>query len=79
MRPKWIGTGWKMNFLLAEAEAYIAKLRDYFRSTPENTVTVFLVPPFTVLRKVCELAEGLPVLVGAQNMHWQYSGVAKSL
>jgi L-erythrulose 1-phosphate isomerase len=74
MRPKWIGTGWKMNFLLAEAEAYIAKLRDYFRSTPENTVTVFLVPPFTVLRKVCELAEGLPVLVGAQNMHWQYSG-----
>jgi triosephosphate isomerase len=74
MRPKWIGTGWKMNFLLAEAGAYLSVLREYFKKNPENSTTVFLVPPFTVLRNVCELAEGHPILVGAQNMHWQDRG-----
>ena len=74
MRPKWIGTGWKMNFLLAEAGAYLSVLREYFKSNSENSVTIFLVPPFTVLRNVCELAEELPILVGAQNMHWQDKG-----
>lgn len=74
MKRKWIGTGWKMNFLLAEAEAYLSVLREYFKSNSDKSVTIFLVPPFTVLRNVCELAEELPILVGAQNMHWQDRG-----
>ena len=73
MRGLWIGTGWKMNKVLAEAEAYVRDLRDHLEK--KNTgVRVFIVPPFTVLSRVCELVKGSPVMVGAQNMHWEEKG-----
>jgi triosephosphate isomerase len=74
MRQTWIGTGWKMNFIRAEAESYLAALGEGLLATPPGPVQVFVVAPFTVLHRVCELARGLPMKVGAQNMHWELSG-----
>ncbi len=71
--PFWVGTGWKMNKTLAEAEAYADALRQAFAAAPP-TVNVFVVPPFTVLRQVKQRLAGAPVLVGAQNMHWDDTG-----
>lgn len=69
----WIGTGWKMNKTLGEAREYARDLRAYVAAT-DLAATVFIVPPFTVLSNVCEELEGSPVLVGAQNAHWEDTG-----
>ncbi len=63
-----------MNFLHAEAEIYLKELGSYLDRNPENLINLFLVPPFTVLRSVCELVRGLPIQIGAQNMHWEEKG-----
>jgi triosephosphate isomerase len=70
---KWLGTGWKMNKTLAEARAYA----DALRAAPDLDrldVNLFVLPPFTALAAVCERLAGLPVRVGAQNIHWAESG-----
>jgi triosephosphate isomerase len=72
-RQTWIGTGWKMNKTMPEAEEYAASLRDFVGRTPLVT-QLFIVPPFTVLHQVCRMLEGSPVHVGAQNMHWKDAG-----
>jgi triosephosphate isomerase len=76
MRRTFVGTGWKMNFLRAEAEAYLDALAAALWTDPGPLPTVFVVPPFTLLGPVCERvrALGLPVRVGAQNMHWEPAG-----
>lgn len=74
MRTTWIGTNWKMNFLRADAEAYLKAVGEGLRAAPPGPVQPFVIPPFTVLHRVCELARGLPLRVGAQNMHWEASG-----
>ncbi len=74
MRRAWIGTGWKMNFVLAEAEAYLREVGAHLRRSAPGGLNVFVVPPFTLLRSVRELTRDLPLLVGAQNMHWEESG-----
>jgi L-erythrulose 1-phosphate isomerase len=74
MRRTFVGTGWKMNFLLAEAEAYVAALAPSLRAPLPQGLQVFVIPPFTVLRQVCQLARGLPLRVGAQNMHFEERG-----
>lgn len=72
-RRVWIGTGWKMNKTLAEAERYALRLRQYVEER-ERGIKIFIVPPFTVLSRVCGLLAGSPVRVGAQNMHWEERG-----
>lgn len=62
-----------MNKVLAEAEAYALTLRE-FVELESPKAEVFIVPPFTVLRKVCDLLKTAPVKVGAQNMHWEERG-----
>ena len=74
MREPWIGTGWKMNKTRKEAEDYLHVLAQYLNKQPSKLPTVFVVPPFTVLHRVCCLAKASPVQVGAQNMHWRESG-----
>ena len=69
----WVGTGWKMNKTLAEAGAYADALRQSLDAAPPP-VNVFLVPPFTVVRQVRQRLGTAPVLVGAQNMHWEDAG-----
>lgn len=74
MRRIWIGTGWKMNKVLEEAEPYLQETLQYLKKCDSITVNIFLVPPFTLLRWACRLTECTPLLVGAQNMHWEERG-----
>jgi triosephosphate isomerase len=74
MRTVWVGTGWKMNKVLGEAEPYLREVLEYLKETGALDINIFMVPPFTLLQWVCKVTEGTPMLVGAQNMHWEQSG-----
>ena len=64
-----------MNKLLCEAESYLQVLLEFLGNVePDSLPALFIVPPFTVLREVSMRLEGFPVLVGAQNMHWEHAG-----
>jgi triosephosphate isomerase len=72
-KHRWIGTSWKMNKLRAEAIAFA----DGLRASPlsrNRAVTAFVIPPFPYVADVAQRLEGTPVLVGAQNMHWDDRG-----
>ena len=75
MKKLWIGTGWKMNHLISEAEDYAIKLKSYV-SHEQVDFNLFLCVPFTVLNMVCEHLVGANISVGAQNMHWLDRGPA---
>jgi triosephosphate isomerase len=69
----WVGTSWKMNKTLAEAEAFARALAeaDYGR---DPRIRRFVIPPFTAVREVKRLLASTSVCVGAQNMHWEDAG-----
>lgn len=69
--PVWIGTSWKMNKTLAEADAFAGRLGEV--PAPDG-VHRFVIPPFTALREVARILDGTDVTVGAQNMHWDNAG-----
>lgn len=69
----WIGTGWKMNKLGAEATGYAASLASAPADTFEEA-KVFVLPPFPYIRDVARILAGTPVSVGGQNMHWNDAG-----
>jgi triosephosphate isomerase len=62
-----------MNKTRAEAAEYARSLIDELAPSPV-AATVFVLPPFTALDRVGELARGTPLKVGAQNMHWADAG-----
>ncbi len=63
----WIGTNWKMQKTLAQAQQFAEVLAA--AETPAE-IQCFVIPPFTVARQVKEILKNHDVLVGAQNMHW---------
>jgi triosephosphate isomerase len=68
----WVGTGWKMNKTLAEAREYARVLAT---ATIPDSVQSFILPPHTALAAVREtLPDSSPVLIGAQNAHWEPDG-----
>ncbi|MCC7480089.1 MAG: triose-phosphate isomerase [Hyphomicrobiales bacterium] len=69
----WIGTGWKMNKLRADALGFATTLRD---SAIANTplAQTFVLPPFPYIAEVADILKGTRVKVGAQNMHWEEQG-----
>ncbi len=69
----WIGTSWKMNKTLAEAESFATALSaaDGMR---DPRVQRFVIPPFTAVREVKQILADSSVKVGAQNMHWADQG-----
>ena len=68
----WIGTSWKMTKTLAQAREYAQVLADV--SWPSG-VQPFVVPPATAIAAVAAiLPPGGPVLVGAQDAHWEDAG-----
>jgi L-erythrulose 1-phosphate isomerase len=73
-QPKyWIGTSWKMNKTLAEAESFANALSaaDELR---DPRIQRFVIPPFTAIREVKQILSDRSVKVGAQNMHWADQG-----
>ncbi|ROU03462.1 triose-phosphate isomerase [Histidinibacterium lentulum] len=69
----WIGTSWKMNKTLAEAEAFAAVLAEA-DGERDARIQRFVVPPFTAARQVKARLKDTSVKVGAQNMHWADAG-----
>jgi triosephosphate isomerase len=70
----WVGTSWKMNKTLAEARHYASALAGLGPNRWPG-VQPFVIPPATALAAVrAELGEHSPVLLGAQNAHWEDSG-----
>ena len=65
----WIGTGWKMNKLSADAADYETRLAQAEPGTFEEA-KVFVLPPFPYIRDVARILARTPVSVGGQNMHW---------
>jgi triosephosphate isomerase len=69
----WIGTGWKMNKLRAEAIQFAQMLAQ----VPGETIAdaqIFVLPPFPYIHDVARILAETPVSVGGQNMHWSDSG-----
>jgi triosephosphate isomerase len=69
----WIGTGWKMNKLRADAVDFASTLK---ASAVANTALAqtFVLPPFPYIAEVADILNGTRVKVGAQNMHWEEQG-----
>lgn len=70
----WVGTSWKMNGLIGFARDYASRLA----SQPADRwtgVQPFVIPSSTAMAAVHdELGDGSPVMLGAQNAHWEESG-----
>ncbi|MDE8602223.1 triose-phosphate isomerase [Marinomonas sp. RSW2] len=69
----WVGTSWKMNKTLAEAQAFAAALQVDDANANTN-IHRFVIPAFTCVREVKEMLRDTSVKVGAQNMHWAEQG-----
>ena len=68
----WVGTSWKMNKTLAEADTFIDQLLTF--PIPDG-LQPFVLPPHTALARVRDrLPRDSPVLLGAQNAHWAPEG-----
>lgn len=66
----WVGTSWKMNKTLAEAQVFAQGLpRD-----GDPRIQRFVIPSFTAVREVKAMLAETSVKVGAQNMHWAEDG-----
>src|SRR6187551_3582162 len=71
-RKLWLGTSWKMNKTLAEADDYIDQLLTF--PIPSG-LQPFVVPPHTALARVRDrMPADSPLLLGAQNAHWAGEG-----
>ena len=73
-RPFLFGTNFKMNQTPAESVRFYSELAASV--VPPPGVRLFVIPPFTSLAGVAELARSdeARIWVGAQNMHWASEG-----
>ncbi|KJZ18229.1 triose-phosphate isomerase [Loktanella sp. S4079] len=71
-RDFWVGTSWKMNKTLSEAQDFASALAA--TTSPSSRIQRFVIPSFTAVREVKSLLADSDVLVGAQNMHWDDQG-----
>lgn len=69
----WIGTSWKMNKTLVEAQAFAARLAS-LDADRDTRIQRFVIPPFTAVREIKQQLADTSLLVGAQNMHWKDEG-----
>lgn len=73
-RPFLFGTNFKMNQTPTESAAFYQQLAASVQTPPD--AYLFVIPPYTSLAAVTEVAGGLPhqIWVGAQNVHWAPEG-----
>lgn len=70
-RPIIVGN-WKMHKTIAEAVALVKALRSSVVDI--DGVDIGVAPPLTALSAVAEALQGSPIVVAAQNMHWEPQG-----
>lgn len=73
MTDFWIGTSWKMNKTLAEAQVFATALAQADGGR-DDRIQRFVIPSFTNVREVKQILAETSVKVGAQNMHWADEG-----
>jgi len=71
-RKPLIAGNWKMYTNIAEAEQLAAAIGDACRNLADRDVMV--APPFTALAAVAKVLAGSPVILAAQNVHWDDKG-----
>jgi triosephosphate isomerase len=71
-RVPLVVANWKMHGGLAEAKELAQAVRDGLKRP--RGVEVALCPPFTALGPVAAILAGSPILLGAQNCHWEPRG-----
>lgn len=69
----WIGTSWKMNKVLAEAQAFALDL-EKVEARADPRIQRFVIPSFPNVRDVVRILADTTVKVGVQNMHWEDAG-----
>jgi triosephosphate isomerase len=72
VRLPMIAGNWKMNSTLSEAAHLVKAIAEGIERL--DGVEVLVAPPFTVLHKVKETIGKTPILLAAQNMHWEDHG-----
>ncbi|HHT9125699.1 MAG TPA: triose-phosphate isomerase [Candidatus Brocadiia bacterium] len=70
-KPFIVGN-WKMNLTLEGGKNLVRTLKN--KLTNVTDVDVGVCPPFVFLKDLCEILRGSPIIVGAQNMHWEKNG-----
>lgn len=74
MSLTWVGTSWKMNKTLAEARSYASRLAAVAPGRWPG-LQPFIIPSATAISAVADtLGPHSPVLLGAQNAHWDDDG-----
>jgi len=73
MRRYVFAGNWKMNKTVSEAVALARALREGLEKEP-TPHEVVVMPPFTALAEVGKALKGSPIVMGAQNMHWEREG-----
>jgi triosephosphate isomerase len=71
MRRKLIAGNWKMYKTTGEAKALVEEIKKGAAGAPSD---VLVAPPFTALATAVAAAQGSPVAVAAQNMHFEKEG-----
>jgi L-erythrulose 1-phosphate isomerase len=68
-----LGTNWKMRRTNTEARQFVAEFLPLLRELDLSRHNLFIIPSFTSLQLVRDAvaAAGLPLKVGAQNVHWE--------
>lgn len=72
MRKPIIAGNWKMNKVLAEAEAFVANTKD--KVPAQDKVDSIVCAPFPYLQALVAKTAGTDLAVAAQNMHFEESG-----
>ena len=72
MRIPVIAGNWKMHKTLAEARALSQAIRD--DAAQATHCQIVLAPPYSALASVAEVIRGTPLILGAQNVHWEAQG-----
>lgn len=75
-RKPLISGNWKMNLTHLEAINFVQKLSYSIDPSDPAEVDISIHPPFTALRSVQTVieADGLPMALGAQDVHWESYG-----
>ncbi len=69
-RRKVFAANWKMNFLAAEARAFIDEIIE--EKLPSADVLIF--PPSLYVADLARQSEGSSIAIGAQNIYWEEAG-----
>lgn len=73
MRRKILAGNWKMYKTVEESAALAKQIVDALKASPSSSEVV-ICPTYLALDRVSQVIAGSPVLLGAQDMHWESQG-----